>query len=94
MSPTVVESSRVAHIRELVGVEGYPAAADSISDGAQFHHDDRSVRASHVRKIPLADDVDISVIARSTPGFSGADLANLVNEAALNAARMDFGKRS
>ena len=43
----------------------------------------------HVRKIPLADDVDIEVIARSTPGFSGADLANLVNEAALNAARMN-----
>ncbi|MDW8304651.1 MAG: ATP-dependent zinc metalloprotease FtsH [Acidobacteriota bacterium] len=41
----------------------------------------------HTRKIPLADDVDISVIARSTPGFTGADLANLVNEAALNAAR-------
>ena len=43
----------------------------------------------HVRKIPLAEDVDISVVARSTPGFSGADLANLVNEAALNAARMN-----
>lgn len=43
----------------------------------------------HVRKIPLAEDVDISVIARSTPGFSGADLANLVNEAALNAARVN-----
>ncbi len=45
------------------------------------------ILAVHVRKIPLADDVDTSVIARSTPGFSGADLANLVNEAALNAAR-------
>ena len=43
----------------------------------------------HVRKIPLSEDVDISVIARSTPGFSGADLANLVNEAALNAARLN-----
>ncbi len=43
----------------------------------------------HVRKISLADDVDIRVIARSTPGFTGADLANLVNEAALNAARYD-----
>src|SRR5207247_1591640 len=43
----------------------------------------------HVRKIPLAEDVDIAVIARSTPGFSGADLANLVNEAALNAAGMN-----
>jgi cell division protease FtsH len=41
----------------------------------------------HTRKIPVADDVVVSVIARGTPGFSGAALANLVNEAALNAAR-------
>ena len=41
----------------------------------------------HTRKIPLAEDVELSVIARGTPGFSGADLANLVNEAALWAAR-------
>lgn len=41
----------------------------------------------HTRKIPLDSDVDVSVIARGTPGFTGADLANLVNEAALNAAR-------
>ena len=41
----------------------------------------------HTRKIPLADDVDVHVVARGTSGFSGADLANLVNEAALNAAR-------
>ncbi len=41
----------------------------------------------HTRKIPLAEDVDLSVLARATPGFSGADLANLVNEAALAAAR-------
>ena len=37
----------------------------------------------HTRKIPLGDDVDLDVLARGTPGFSGADLANLVNEAAL-----------
>ncbi len=43
----------------------------------------------HTRKIPLDENVDISVIARGTPGFTGADLANLVNEAALNAARFD-----
>ncbi|HEY7865086.1 MAG TPA: ATP-dependent zinc metalloprotease FtsH [Psychromonas sp.] len=41
----------------------------------------------HMRKVPLADDVKASVLARGTPGFSGADLANLVNEAALFAAR-------
>ncbi|HEY6251157.1 MAG TPA: ATP-dependent zinc metalloprotease FtsH [Candidatus Angelobacter sp.] len=41
----------------------------------------------HTRKIPLADDVDLSVLARGTPGFSGAELSNMVNEAALNAAR-------
>jgi cell division protease FtsH len=41
----------------------------------------------HTKKIPLDENVDVSVIARGTPGFTGADLANLVNEAALNAAR-------
>ncbi len=45
----------------------------------------------HVRKVPLAPDVDLRIVARGTPGFSGADLMNLVNEAALLAARR--GKR-
>lgn len=43
----------------------------------------------HTKKIPLAPDIDIQIVARSTPGFSGADLANLVNEAALIAARRE-----
>jgi len=47
------------------------------------------ILAVHLRKIPLSEDVDMGVIARGTPGMSGADLANLVNEAALNAARMN-----
>jgi cell division protease FtsH len=43
----------------------------------------------HTKKIPLAEDVELQVLARGTPGFTGADLANLVNEAALYAARFD-----
>jgi cell division protease FtsH len=46
----------------------------------------------HTRKIPLADDVDLAVLARATPGMSGADLANLANEAALLAARFNLPK--
>ena len=50
----------------------------------------------HARKTPLAPNVDLRIIARGTPGFTGADLANLVNEAALTAApwwqkRADYG---
>ncbi|HEU4635517.1 MAG TPA: ATP-dependent zinc metalloprotease FtsH, partial [Edaphobacter sp.] len=41
----------------------------------------------HAKKVPMAEDVDLNVLARGTPGFSGADLANMVNEAALTAAR-------
>ena len=47
------------------------------------------ILAVHLRKIPLGEDVDMAVIARGTPGMTGADLANLINEAALNAARMN-----
>ncbi len=43
----------------------------------------------HTRKIPINDDVDLGILARGTPGFSGADLANMVNEAALVAARQN-----
>lgn len=46
----------------------------------------------HVKEIPMDDDVNLEVVARGTPGFSGADLANLVNEAALLAARMERQK--
>lgn len=46
----------------------------------------------HVRKVKLADDVDLKILARGTPGMSGADLANMVNEAALLAAREDLDK--
>ena len=46
----------------------------------------------HIRKVPLSADVNVSVLARSTPGFTGADLENLVNEAALLAARNDKEK--
>ncbi len=46
----------------------------------------------HTRNVPLADDVELKVVARGTPGFAGADLANLVNESALIAARRDKKK--
>jgi len=52
------------------------------------------ILAVHTANIPLEDDIDLAVIARGTPGFSGADLANLVNEGALLAARRDREKVS
>jgi cell division protease FtsH len=48
-----------------------------------------SILKVHTKKVPLSDDVELSLIARGTPGFAGADLANLVNEAALAAARQN-----
>lgn len=48
----------------------------------------------HTKKTPMEDDVDLEVVAKGTPGFTGADLANLVNEAALNAARHNKKKLS
>ncbi|HRS97998.1 MAG TPA: ATP-dependent zinc metalloprotease FtsH, partial [Smithella sp.] len=48
----------------------------------------------HTRKTPLADDVDLTVLARGTPGTSGADIENLINEAVLNAARLNKDKVS
>lgn len=51
-----------------------------------------SILLVHVRNVPLANDVELRSIARGTPGFSGADLANLVNEAALNAAKYNKDK--
>ena len=48
-----------------------------------------AILAVHSKNTPIASDVDLSVVARSTPGFSGADLENLVNESALHAARSD-----
>lgn len=55
-------------------------------------HGREAILKVHVRKVPLHKDVDLSVIARGTPGFSGADIANLVNEAALLAVRRGHSK--
>ena len=51
--------------------------------------DRRAILEVHCRGKPLADDVDLDVVARATPGFSGADLVNLVNEAAIFTVRAD-----
>jgi cell division protease FtsH len=55
-------------------------------------HGREAILKVHVRKVPLHKDVDLSVVARGTPGFSGADIANLVNEAALLAVRRGHSK--
>jgi len=70
-------------LRMILPVAGWSDMPDSRGRGQS--------RKVHMRKVPLADDVDPASIARGTPGFAGAELANLVNEAALFAARA--GKR-
>ena len=52
----------------------------------------QQILSVHVRNVPLADDVDLAKVAAATPGFSGADLKNLVNEAAMAAARENLGQ--
>jgi len=54
--------------------------------------DREAILRVHIRKVPLADDVDLKLVAAGTPGFSGADLKNLVNEAAMLAARLKQNK--
>ncbi|WP_147050749.1 ATP-dependent zinc metalloprotease FtsH, partial [Kocuria flava] len=58
-----------------------------ITVGVPDQHGRQEILAVHTRKVPLAPDVDLAHVARTTPGMTGADLANLVNEAALLAAR-------
>ena len=74
----------------LVEMDGFEANEGIILIAATNRPDvpgREKVLKVHVRKVPLAPDVDLKVLARGTPGFSGADLMNLVNEAALMAAR-------
>jgi cell division protease FtsH len=76
----------------LVEMDGFESNEGVILMAATNRPDVRGreeILRVHTRKIPLADDVDLSVLARGTPGFSGADLANMVNEAALSAARQN-----
>ena len=57
-------------------------AADMSISPVSYTHLEQILKV-HMRRVPLAPDIDAAIIARGTPGFSGADLANLVNEAAL-----------
>src|SRR5207302_1750742 len=74
--------------RAIAGEANVPFFSISGSDFVEMFV---GVGASRVRtrKVPLSEEVDLSVLARGTPGFSGADVANLVNEAALWAARQN-----
>jgi cell division protease FtsH len=76
----------------LVEMDGFESNEGVILIAATNRPDVRGreeILRVHTRKIPVSDDVDLPVLARGTPGFSGADLANMVNEAALSAARQN-----
>ena len=89
------------HFRIPLSLDGFPEDHDRIRRRGSFEKIERTAERLvdirgrvgiievHSRKIPLAPDVDITTIARGTPGFSGADIANLCNEAALIAARKE-----
>jgi len=66
-----------------------PAASTAAWVGRPDVQGREAILRVHTKKIPLSDNVDLSVLGRGTPGLAGADLANLVNEAALNAARQN-----
>ncbi|MGB7264299.1 MAG: ATP-dependent metallopeptidase FtsH/Yme1/Tma family protein [Terracidiphilus sp.] len=76
----------------LVEMDGFESNDGVILVAATNRPDVRGreeVLKVHIKKVPVSDDTNLNVLARGTPGFSGADLANMVNEAALNAARMN-----
>src|SRR5437773_1751909 len=73
--------------RAIAGEAKVPFFSISGSDFVEMFRGREEILKVHMRKVPLAPDVKPDIIARGTPGFSGADLANIVNEAALFAAR-------